>query len=121
MANFFRTVFTKSRKLDTDGLIVKKTVISFFFFAVFGMAAFFGWQWLRKEPRQEGANYGKTSSFVRKILNTNEDIFKGLLSNNHIAKEYPISSAVNPARVNGHLGLKTPLDSSNWAMNVIKA
>jgi hypothetical protein len=121
MANIFKTVFTSSKRLDMDGLIMKRTTISFFFFFLFGAMAFVGWQLLRKQPREPGSNYGKTSSFVRKILNTNEDIFKGLLSNNHIAKEYPLSAAANPARVNGDLGLKSPLDSTNWVMNVIKA
>jgi DMSO/TMAO reductase YedYZ molybdopterin-dependent catalytic subunit len=117
MANFFKTIFSKNTKLNTEQLIMKKTVISFFFFFVFAGVAFWGWKWLRKQP----SNSGKTSLPIRKILNTNEAIFRGILSKKNLAKEYPASKAVNPARVNGDLGLKTQFDVTNWAMNVIRA
>lgn len=117
MANFFQTLITKNSKLNTDQLIMKKTVVSFFFFFVLAGAAFGGWKWLRNQP----STSGKTSNVIRKVLNTNEGIFDRLLSDKHLAKEYPVSKAVNPARVNGNLGLKTSLDATTWAMNVIKA
>ncbi|NOT51211.1 MAG: molybdopterin-dependent oxidoreductase [Chitinophagaceae bacterium] len=120
MANIFKTIFTSNKKLNIDQQIMKKTVVSFFFFFVFAGAAFWGWKWLRKQPMEPGSEKNRTSAVLRKVLNTNEDIFKGLLSKNNLAKEYPRSKAANPARVNGYLGLKTKLDS-NWAMNVIKA
>jgi hypothetical protein len=116
MANSFKTIFTSNKKLNTDQLIMKKTVISFFFFFVLAGTAFAGWKWLRGQP----SNSGKTSAPLRKMLNLNERIFNGLLSDKHLAKEYPRSKAANPARVNGNLGLKSTLDS-NWAMSVIKA
>jgi hypothetical protein len=117
MANIFKTVFTKNTKLDINQLILKKTVVSFFFFFVFAGAAIWGWQWLRHQP----ADGGRTSSPIRKVLNTNEAIFNGILSDKHLAKEYPVSKADKPARVNGYLGLKTTFDATNWAMNVIRA
>ena len=118
MANFFKTVFTSNKKLNIDQLILKKTSIAFFFFFVFAGAAFWGWKWLRKQP-PVGA--GKTSVPLRKVLNFNESVFRGLLSNNRLAKEYPRSKAADPARVNGNLGLKTAFDPATWVMNVIKA
>ncbi len=117
MANFFKTIFSKNDKLSINQLIVKKTFFSFFFFFVFAGAAFLGWKWLRHQP----SDSGKTSSPVRTVLNTNEKIFNGLLSDKHLAKEYPLSLAANPARVNGDLGMKTSFDPSTWSMNVIKA
>jgi len=117
MPHFFKTIFTKNSKLNTDQLILKKTVVSFFFFFVLGGTAFWGWQWLRHQPTDSG----KTSAPIRRILNTNEKIFNGWLSDKHLAKQYPVSMAADPARVNGNLGLKTPLDTANWAMNVIRA
>lgn len=117
MANFFQNIFTSNRKLNTDQLIVKKTVVSFFFFFVFGIAAFVGWKWLRHQP----ADSGKTSASIRTVLNANENIFNGFLSDKHLAKQYPVSLAANPARVNGDLGMKTAFDPATWAMNVIKA
>jgi DMSO/TMAO reductase YedYZ molybdopterin-dependent catalytic subunit len=115
MASFFKNLFTKNSKLDTDQLIMKKTVVSFFFFFVFAVAAFFSWQWLRKQP----ATSGKTSTVIRKVLDANESVFDKLLSDKHLTKEYPVSKAVT-ARVNGNLGLKTTFNPTTWALNVIK-
>ena len=117
MANFFKTIFTKNTRLNTDQLIMKKTVVSFFFFFVFAVAAFAGWKWLRHQP----ADAGKTSSPLRRILNTNETIFNGIFSDKHLAKEYSKSKAVATARVNGDLGLKTAFDPTTWALSIIKA
>lgn len=117
MTNFFNTIFTKNTALNTDQLIMKKTVVSFFFFFVFAGAAFAGWKWLRHQP----ADAGKTSSPLRMILNTNETIFNGIFSDKHRAKEYSKSKAVAAARVNGDLGLKTAFDPTTWALSIIKA
>ena len=106
MANFFKNIFTKNSKLNVDQLIVKKTIISFFFFFVFMGAALWSWKWLRHQRSiAEG-----TRKPLRSILNMNETVFSGLVSANHLTKEYPKSKAVNPARVNGNLGLKTLFD-----------
>src|SRR5258705_2275437 len=115
--NFFKTILSKNSKLNTDQLIIKKTTISFFFFFVFAGAAFWGWRWLRHQP----SNSDKTSAPIRKVLNTNEAIFSSWLSDKHLAKEYPKSKAVNPARVNGNLGLKASFDPDTWVMNVIRS
>ena len=117
MANFFKTIFSKNDKLSISQLIMKKTFFSFFFFFIFAGVAFLGWRWLRHQP----SDSGKTSSPIRAVLNTNEKIFNGLLSDKHLTKEYPLSLAANPARVNGDLGMKTPFDPATWSMNVIKA
>jgi hypothetical protein len=116
MKKFFSTLFRKNSKLDIDQLIMKKTVIAFFFFFLFFGLAIGGWKWLRKQPVVSG----KTSAPLRSILNANEKLFNGLLSDKHLAKEYPVSMAVR-ARVNGNLGLQTPFDPSTWVMKVIKA
>ena len=116
MANFLKNIFTKNSKLNVDQLIVKKTIISFFFFFVFIGAAVGSWKWLRHQRSiAEG-----TRKPLRTVLNANEKIFDGLISDKHLTKEYPVSLAANPARVNGNLGLKTPLDSANWQMYVLK-
>lgn len=117
MAGFFKTLVTKDSKLGIDQLIRKKTALSFLFFFLFAGLAFGGWQWLRNQPSESG----RTSAPLRKILNTNEKIFAGLLSDKHLTKEYPRSLAANPARVNGNLGLQTPFDPSTWAMRVIRS
>jgi hypothetical protein len=115
MSNFFKNIFTKNSKLTIDQVIVKKTVNSFFFFFVLIGAAFWGWKWLRHQPK----NASGTNIVMRNVLNTNEKIFKGLISDKHLAKEYPVEFAANPARVNGDIGLRSQLDS-NWVMHVIR-
>lgn len=116
MANFFKNLFTKNSKLNTDQLIVKKTIISFFFFFVLSGAAIRGWKWLRHQP----ADASGAREPLRKVLNANETIFNGLLSADHLAKEYPKSKAVK-ARVNGNAGLRAPFDPAAWKMNVIRS
>ena len=117
MTSFFKTLVTKNSKLNTDQLIMKKTVVSFFFFFVLAGAAFTGWKWLRHQP----ADSGKTSLPLRRILNTNETIFNSIFSNKHLAKEYSKSKATASPRVNGDLGLKTAFDPTTWSMSIIKA
>lgn len=116
MANFFQNIFIKNSKLNIDQLIVKKTIISFFFFFVFMGAAFWGWKWLR---HQQADTYGARPQ-LRAALNTNEKIFSALLSDKHLAKEYPLSEAAKNVRFNGREGLRTPLDSANWRLNVVR-
>lgn len=119
MANLFQNLFTSNKKLNTDQLIAKKTFVSFFFFFVIAIGAVSGWIWLRHQPGDK--NNTKTSKPLRYVLNMNESIFDHFLTNEHLAKEYPLKYAANPARANGNLGLKSPLDSAHWVMNVIRA
>jgi len=116
MANFFQNIFTKNSKLTIDQLIVKKTIVSFFFFFAFTGAAFWGWKWLRHQPLIADG----TRKPLRKVLNANETVFNKILSDKHLTKEYPLSAATKKVRVNGMDGLRTQLDSANWRMYVIK-
>ena len=116
MANFIQNIFTKNSKLSVDQLIIKKTIVSFFFFFVFCGAAFWSWKWLRQQPSTADG----TRKPLRKVLNVNEKVFDGLVSNKRLTKEYPKSAAVKKARVNGDLGLKTSFDPATWKMYVLK-
>ena len=109
-------LFTSSKKLETDQLIFKKTVISFTVFFVMFFAAFMGWRWLRHLPTDRNG----VNAPVRAALNTNESIFSKFLSDNHLAKEYPENLAVSTARANGNWGLHSALDSASWMMHVIR-
>ena len=90
MANFFKNIFIKNKKLSTDELIVKKTIISFFFFFILMGAGFWGWKWLRHQP--ETAN--GTRQPLRNVLAMNESLFRKILSNRHLTKEYSEEDAV---------------------------
>ncbi len=116
MSNFLRNIFKKNSKLSVDELIVKKTFVSFFFFFILLFVAIRGIKWLyRQPPTAQGAK-----APLRKILNTNEAIFGGLLSDNHLAKEYPKSAAARNVRVNGNIGMGKEFDPSTWKMNVLR-
>ena len=116
MANFVKNIFTKNEKLNVDQLIVKKTIVSFFFFFLFMGAGFCGWKWLRHQTSSDNG----AKPFLRSALNTNEKIFSNILSDKHLAKKYAGSDAVKNVRFNGWEGLKSPLDS-NWKLNVIRS
>jgi DMSO/TMAO reductase YedYZ molybdopterin-dependent catalytic subunit len=116
MASFLKNIFIKNSDLNVDQVIVKKTIIAFFVFFVLLGTAFWGWKWLRHQPQTA---YG-TRTPLRKLLNVNESIFNNILSDNHLAKQYPVFKAANPARVNGNVGLKTTFDPATWQMYVLK-
>ena len=117
MANIFRNLFTKNSKLNIDQLIAKKTFISFFFFFLLIGAAIGGWKWLRHQPKTASG----TNKVMRSMLTINENIFKGILSDKHLAKQYPISAAATRTRVNGNVGMGNDFDPLTWAMTVLKA
>ena len=119
MANFFQNLFTRNSKLSIDQLIVKKTIVSFFFFFLFTGAALWGWQWLRHQP-MDGGTGGRIQKPLRNVLNINENIFNRWLSDKHLAKEYPLSVAVKNARVNGNVGMGNDFDPAIWEMFVLK-
>jgi hypothetical protein len=120
MPGFFKTIFSKNKKLNTDQLIMKKTVVSFFFFFVLIIAALMGWKWLRHQP-PDGGIRGGIPQPLRNVLHSNEAIFNGLLSDQHLAKTYPVSAAVKKPRVNGNIGMGNDFDPEQWAMYVLKA
>jgi DMSO/TMAO reductase YedYZ molybdopterin-dependent catalytic subunit len=116
MANLFQNIFTRNSKLNIDQLIMKKTVISFFFFLILLIAAVWGMKWLYRQP----ATASGARSPLRKILNANESIFSNVLSDKHLAKEYPVSAAEKNVRVNGNIGMGKDFDPSTWKMNVLR-
>lgn len=117
MKQFFRTLFTAKQKLTVNQIIVKRTTWSFMVFGVMIILAMVGWNVLKNQPLDEG-NRGIQKP-IRSVLQTNEQIFDGLISDNHLAKTYPKERAVDKARINGRLGLRSDLDSS-WQLQVIK-
>jgi hypothetical protein len=116
MANLFKNIFTGNSKLTTEQLIVKKTFVSFFFFFILIAGAIWGWKWLRRQPKDTGV----IQNPIRKVLNTNEKIFDGLVADKNLAKEYPLSAAAKNVRVNGNIGMSNDFDPSTWELHVIK-
>ena len=119
MATFVSNLFRSNKKLTVDELIVKKTIVSFFFLFVFFGACIWTWKWIRHQPVDPGIR-GGVQRPLRNVLNTNEAIFSKILSNHHLAKTYPASEVVKNVRPNGNIGMGNDFDPANWKMYVIK-
>jgi DMSO/TMAO reductase YedYZ molybdopterin-dependent catalytic subunit len=95
--------------------IRNKTIISFCFFFMFLAACFFGWKWLRGQPDSDSA-----LKPLRTVMNANEKIFSNILSNDHLAKVFPISAAEHKVRVNGDAGMSAGFDPAAWKLKVVR-
>ncbi|UOR04632.1 molybdopterin-dependent oxidoreductase [Hymenobacter aerilatus] len=76
------------------------------------LAALGGWRWLATRPTDDGALWP-----LRSVLDANGKISREFLSNADLAPVFPRSRAKAP-RVNGKLGLKSPLDAAAWQLQV---
>lgn len=95
--------------------IRNKSLFAFVIFFIFIVAAIFTWKWIHKQPEIAG-----TPQAIRKGLSANEKIFSNFLSDNHLAKTYPRSSAIKNARVNGDIGLKSDFDTAAWKLKLVR-
>ncbi len=93
----------------------RKTIRSFAWFFLFFVLLFAGWKWLVSRPQDEGALRP-----LRKVMNANEKIFSKVFSEQHLAPEYPKTSAVSEVRVNGDLGMGAEYDTSEWQLEVVR-
>lgn len=92
-----------------------KTLVSFLFFFLFIAACLFGWKWLHDQPVDNGA-----LKPLRTVLNANESIFSGIISNDHLAKSFPVSAAEHKVRVNGDAGVGSNFDIAAWRLQLIR-
>jgi DMSO/TMAO reductase YedYZ molybdopterin-dependent catalytic subunit len=103
-------------RIISERKLLLKTFFAFTFFIIAFGVGFYSWKKLRQEQRVAGVQ--KT---LRKGLNTNEKIFGSLFSDERLVKTYPVSEAVKHVRVNGKEGLRSPVDSAAWRLQVVKA
>lgn len=92
-----------------------KTILSFTVFILLLIAAVFGWEKLHRQPQEAGA-----LKPLRTILNYNENFFSNFLSDDHLAKTFPLSAAVRNVRVNGDVGMSNDFDPATWKLQVIR-
>lgn len=93
----------------------KRTIISFSIFFVFILTAFFCLRWIRHAPQVNG-----TRKPLRSVLSFNERVFGSLFSTGRLSKTYPLSDAVKKPRANGNVGLRSPVDTADWVLNVVR-
>lgn len=94
--------------------LLHKSILSFIVFLIGIAAVIFTWKWIHHQPK-----IAQAPEPLRKVLTLNEKVFSKTLSNNHLAKTYPVSEAAKHVRVNGDVGLRSTLDS-NWKLQVVK-
>ena len=106
----------KKEQIVTEKQIRNKTFFAFLFFFLFIGACIIGWKWLHKQPKEQGA-----IKPLRKVLNTNEDLFAYFFSSSRLSKEYPKNAAVRKPRVNGKIGLGDDFDPTAWKLHLVRA
>jgi len=105
----------KEEILISEKKLRSKTIISFTVFILLMVAAVFAWKKLLQEPK-----VAYVPKPLRSVLNYNENFFSNFLTDNHLAKSYPVSDAVKNVRVNGNVGMENDFDPSNWKLQVIR-
>jgi DMSO/TMAO reductase YedYZ molybdopterin-dependent catalytic subunit len=84
-------------------------------FVTMGVAAGAGvatWTWLRSRPPVDGLQWP-----FRRVLETNESLARGYFSTARLSPQFRRSD-VTRARLNGQLGLNTPVDLDAWRLRI---
>ena len=84
-------------------------------FLTMGIAAgagFASWKWLRTRPRDDGAPWP-----FRRVLEANESLARGYFSTSRLSPNFRRSD-VTRARLNGRLGLTSPIDLDAWRLRI---
>jgi DMSO/TMAO reductase YedYZ molybdopterin-dependent catalytic subunit len=84
-------------------------------FVTMGLAAAAGlgaYKWLRTRPREEGVEWP-----FRRVLQANEAIAGAYFSAARLSPTFEPSDITRP-RINGRLGLQSPLDLDAWRLNI---
>ncbi|MEP6926461.1 MAG: molybdopterin-dependent oxidoreductase [Ginsengibacter sp.] len=105
----------KEEILISEKKLRNNTILSFTIFILLLIASVFVWQKFRHQPQEAGA-----LKPLRTILNYNENFFSNFLTDNHLAKTFPVSAAVKKVRVNGDLGMSDDFDPASWKLKVIR-
>ncbi|MXV15805.1 molybdopterin-dependent oxidoreductase [Hufsiella ginkgonis] len=106
--------------LTVEQQIKRRNFISFTAFAGLSVAAYGGWSWLKKSPKETPGITGKAQAPFRRALNQSELAFRNFFSRNHLVKTYPKSGAAKKVRENSHVGMKEKIDVSLWNLSVMK-
>jgi hypothetical protein len=99
----------------------RKSLIAFLVFFAMIAIAWAGWKWLVRQPLDNGIR-GGIQKPLRKVLDINEEVYRGLYSTKHLIKEYPRKDAAKRARVNGNIGLDEDIfDAATWKLQIVKS
>jgi DMSO/TMAO reductase YedYZ molybdopterin-dependent catalytic subunit len=109
----------KPRLILTDEQKIKRrSFISFTAFAAFNAAAYGAWRWLRNAPDETPGVTASAQKPLRLALDQTELAFRKVYSPDNLVKTYPKSAAVKNVRKNGVIGLKSPMNNTEWKLQV---
>jgi DMSO/TMAO reductase YedYZ molybdopterin-dependent catalytic subunit len=93
----------------------RKTLLSFavFFFCI--ACAYGIYHWVVTGPKSD-----KAYSPFRSVMEFNSKVFARDYKNQSLTKEFSKDDAAKRVRVNGDYGLKTPIDTSEWKLKVVR-
>lgn len=80
--------------------------------AVAAGAGYASYKWLRTRPREGGLEWP-----LRSALEANESLFGSWFSSARLSPEFRPGD-ITRARINGRLGLQTPIDPARWTLRV---
>jgi DMSO/TMAO reductase YedYZ molybdopterin-dependent catalytic subunit len=80
--------------------------------AVAAGAGFAGWKWLRTRPREGGLEWP-----MRRVLEGNESLWRAAFSPERLSPRFERDD-ITRARINGRLGLQSPLDLGTWRLRI---
>jgi len=102
---------TSEAKLDAD--VRRMTRRSFTTGAIAALAGGSAATWLATRATEDGALWP-----LRRVLEFNERVAQSFYSPTRLAPEYAVDQAAEP-RVNGRVGLESPLLGADWSLRVI--
>jgi len=104
-----------SEEQEFKKLVRRKTLKAFAWFFFLAFMMFLGWRWLVNQPEESGALRP-----LRKGFEVNEKLFSKIFSDKNLAKEFEKSEAVGKVRVNGDVGMKSEMDTTEWKLLVVR-
>lgn len=97
---------------DADKELKRLTRRGFLTAAVAAGAGYASWKWLRTRPREGGVEWP-----LRRALEWNESVAQSYFSDARLSPSFRPSD-ITRARINGRLGLKTPVDVDTWRLRI---
>jgi DMSO/TMAO reductase YedYZ molybdopterin-dependent catalytic subunit len=92
------------------------TIVGMLIFLLFIVASIFVWKWIRSSEQISG-----TPKPLRKVLDSNEELFSTFFSAARLSKTYPLNKAASRPRVNGLIGLKSEMEVEDWKLELVKS
>lgn len=99
-------------KGELDRYVAGMTRRGFITAAIAAGAGYAGYKWLRTRPREGGVEWP-----LRRALETNESLAESYFSQARLSPQFRPQD-VTKARLNGRLGLKTPIDVEQWRLRI---